>query len=1323
MPSEYMAEFSPASTCLKGHRRSLLLETAGGGSICLSCFAALASDPRSPKHHISYALSQLKLALDDPNILFEFRRRYAYLLVAPLVAVLSVFNDEGIAHQVMDLVSDLCFRGEIGRFGEGSKGERAVSTSLSGDFISRIADRLASGALAWSQRQIYMLHCFGELLSSHMDSSPAAHIREHVGLFSNLLAGLQLPSEELRGEILFVIYKLCSLNITPWEDVVDDESDCAESMDTGASVLLRLALEILLKTQHDEVRLNCLAVGFKETCGLSFAAVEVPKIWKREKRLERWRRRWKALLRVLVGKNFLQNLYVNSFRDIYLNDTSENMDALVQQSPLISLFADAVKGSLLSSDEDIQMNTLELIFLMISPEICSNKQLQVLVEENIPDYIFEILRMSGNKDPVIISCLQVLVLFANAEEVFKKKLIFAFSTLLSVLRYTSQIPMHPAQPQVLTLVCNCISNFPGIISMSQLEEVAMILTCILRRCTHGELPETFTLACSTFVEILKIPSAIGIQKIGGMIKEASTCAVLYSFSLSPENPTELKSHSLFLLKEAHAHSRRKDFDINTDMELEENVILICQNYLLPWMESVIHEEVEEDLVQEVLQIFHLILLDGSEVQTHIFAYMLISSSWLTLCFTYMGLFPTNQMRSSIYLILGSLIDRAFGSIIAQPIRNAFLYLPPDPFDLIFLLGQKSTIDPQLAFCQRATLLLLYVSSLSGERLADDAQILASLEQYILINNDNLFCQLEDSLMLTQVVHLYGLLRDSLASEKMSYSPAAEKTLLDLLSKYDLELFSLDIHPTSLKWLFQQEEIKASMSNQILKFCRLSGENKSSLTLYSHGRGSANMRSISELVASGDNYVASLLVSLLIELHQDGEDDDLVCVMNAMARVLKIFPDASIQFCLHNFAGALCGIYCSPCCSPQLFTVCSLLVLNVLYAADNNVISQPVEWLAVTMKLLELVSPRLASQPWDQEDFLVLGIFCLILHRSRGQVLEEASKAILLSIPLASAVENIVQTAYAKGPALVDHCEETETGRCLLFVLLLNFFSLKCLCAGTIQECLDWQDLLQSSTFAPQSSVIAIKCHDLCHLMHFGSSLVKSLSSLCLVDILGKISQQRQKTHEKLACSMKYLQSMIAIMEGLVFHEDKAVATNCCICLSLILSWESLGDLKEKMVIRISKWLRTIMEEFLMTLAAPGMASKFFRHQHKPASHIATALLSMDPTPEWIASVFDSSSISGILNNLCAQKLSIEMVNLFRALQSRNLLDEGSHTVSETILYLLPRPPRSQQVGQPSEIINLPGRRRTFLLSYLHRPRRKHRGRRRGEKGGLPQWAR
>lgn len=322
----------------------------------------------------------------------------------------------------------------------------------------------------------------------------------------------------------------------------------------------------------------------------------------------------------------------------------------------------------------------------------------------------------GNKDPVVISCLQVLVLFAASEEVFIQKLVVGFSTLLSTLHYTSQIPLHPVQPQALTLVCNCISNSPGLLSISQVTEVALILTSILRRCINGEPPDAFILACSTLVELLKSPSSYGIQKIRAVIKEASKCAVLSSLSFSKGNLAALITHSLSLLKEAHAYSLREDGKGGSDKELEENIIETCQNYLLPWLDKVKNEELEEDVVLEVLQTFHLILLRGSEALTQRFANKLISSCWLTLCFTYLGLFPSDQMRSSVYLILGSLIDRAFGPNFGQAMRDAFLYLPLDPLDLIFLLGQKNSIDdPQLALCQRATLLLLYVCSLSGER--------------------------------------------------------------------------------------------------------------------------------------------------------------------------------------------------------------------------------------------------------------------------------------------------------------------------------------------------------------------------------------------------------------------------------------------------------------------------------------------------------------------------------------------------------------------------------------------------------------------------------
>lgn len=59
------------------------------------------------------------------------------------------------------------------------------------------------------------------------------------------------------------------------------------------------------------------------------------------------------------------------------------------------LFAEAIKGPLLSSDSQVQISTLDLIFHFLSSEGAPGKQIQVLVEENIADYVFEILRLSG----------------------------------------------------------------------------------------------------------------------------------------------------------------------------------------------------------------------------------------------------------------------------------------------------------------------------------------------------------------------------------------------------------------------------------------------------------------------------------------------------------------------------------------------------------------------------------------------------------------------------------------------------------------------------------------------------------------------------------------------------------------------------------------------------------------------------------------------------------------------------------------------------------------------------------------------------------------
>lgn len=59
------------------------------------------------------------------------------------------------------------------------------------------------------------------------------------------------------------------------------------------------------------------------------------------------------------------------------------------------LFAEAIKGPLLSSDNEVQISSLDLIFHILSSEGTPGKLIQVLVEQNIADYVFEILRLSG----------------------------------------------------------------------------------------------------------------------------------------------------------------------------------------------------------------------------------------------------------------------------------------------------------------------------------------------------------------------------------------------------------------------------------------------------------------------------------------------------------------------------------------------------------------------------------------------------------------------------------------------------------------------------------------------------------------------------------------------------------------------------------------------------------------------------------------------------------------------------------------------------------------------------------------------------------------
>jgi hypothetical protein len=160
----------------------------------------------------------------------------------------------------------------------------------------------------------------------------------------------------------------------------------------------------------------------------------------------------------------------------------------------------------------------------------------------------------------------------------------------------------------------------------------------------------------------------------------------------------------------------------------------------------------------------------------------------------------------------------------------------------------------------------------------------------------------------------------------------------------------------------------------------------------------------------------------------------------------------------------------------------------------------------------------------------------------------------------------------------------------------------------------------------------------------------------MLELLTRISDQRSYLNAELRCSAKYMKSIIAVTEGLIFSEDSRVAENCGSCLSMILCWEKFGS-QENMVIRESKWSRLIMEEFAVALTAPGLTSKSFSNQQKIAAKIAVSLLKLSQVPEWLTSLFDSTLISGVVANLSARNVTADIVKLFSELMARGFLTQ------------------------------------------------------------------
>lgn len=204
------------------------------------------------------------------------------------------------------------------------------------------------------------------------------------------------------------------------------------------------------------------------------------------------------------------------------------------------------------------------------------------------------------------------------------------------------------------------------------------------------------------------------------------------------------------------------------------------------------------------------------------------------------------------------------------------------------------------------------------------------------------------------MNLYTLYRGlAKMGYQIPYSPEAERILFELVAQNEWDLSSAMMHFISLKWMFQQEKLIKPLSYQILIFCRNHRSTGSQNIILGNNSQNINVQGLAKLVAAGDNLGAVLLVSLFQQLiEEEGNDCDIISVVNLMVDIINIFPAASDQLCMHDIGNGIQDLFShfSRSLSQEMFVAIEILIFNILVSAQPETLSDGGTWLAVTTKV-------------------------------------------------------------------------------------------------------------------------------------------------------------------------------------------------------------------------------------------------------------------------------------------------------------------------------------------------------------------------------------
>ncbi|KAJ7513896.1 hypothetical protein O6H91_23G018900 [Diphasiastrum complanatum] len=945
---------APLTTlCSRGHHASLLLCTTQGGHMCLACFSDLLSQRSAFVIHKAYALTEFLQALQDDAFCSSFLQ-HRHFLVPSLSEALYRCTDEGLAEAIMEAIQRLC------RLASGD-------TILLNDFIAHLSLQLASQVLVWSCGQRFVLHSLGSLIDLH--GRHAVYLPEVLRapefFLSNLLSGLRLPGDDIRGEILFVLYKLSSLQ----EGINELLKYCPQC--------IHLAVNALLKTEDDELRTN----------GIAFLSV--------------------------MAQSSVYDIGLVLDDEISSQEFSETATTCESTLCFAKIFAEAMKGSLMSTDIQVQVSSIQLICQVCPVRADLQNEIRILVEAGISEYIFEILRVSEDILQIANVAIGALITLSAAGDLFTQRLIFGVEAVIRVLESFIE-PNWMVQKEAMLLLAANISDIPGLLTAGRAESLFLIIKKVLEQhaslvedlSAHGGgnhlYPETFAAACSAFIALLKVPCCYGLDFVPHVLLLCARSAIA-SATTSCRFAIQhivLRS-SACILQEASKFSQKRAAGDSSYCTLALSLLDLFEIELLPTI-SICFENLEEEetALAFIDTCLHFLQSSGPS-RNVILAEKLASKSWCSLLYQSMNCFPSAIFKKSAYDVLSAIVDSLAGKELGQLVKAASQNLPSDPIDLLTLMEQNSSQNLALMSTQYAIFAIIYTSHLHNDRLAHEYQILASLDHFIVVNGSNLWNKSPLPAGFGHFVFLYALLKETLDVGTQPCSNEAEKLLIETIKQsHGIQYISSKTPKPVLKWFFCKEPLKPLVMEQLLSWFIVDPFEvfQESRILDSEvekkNSCSQEWRILSELAAE-NGFVVKVLVQLFEKLGELLIDKETQTIAFVYIDLMRFSPTIAPGF---HQNGLVCSIrswilkYGSKACASTIMSIFQLLFLLLQTMTPGDLEANGDSWLDIANQAIHLLlCPETVNMRATAQAPSYLYVICLIISKSlESDILAEAS---------------------------------------------------------------------------------------------------------------------------------------------------------------------------------------------------------------------------------------------------------------------------------------------------------------------------------------------